>query len=85
MNWTVLAWILLYFVVGWVITEAYDLDDNDIWKVLIFLGWPILVGIVLVIVALLFLLGFLCVADEIFRDLFHERRRTWTWRNSKEH
>lgn len=72
MTWVNLLWVLLYFAVGWIFTELYELD-SDIWKLLIFLGWPILVGSILVIVALLFLFGLVLAIEDAI----------WTLKNSK--
>lgn len=73
MSWTNLVWVLLYFAVGWIFTEAYDLDGG-IWRLLVFLGWPILVVGVLTIFVLLFLFGLLLAIEEIWYGLFHRRK-----------
>lgn len=73
MSWTSLIWILLYFTVGWAITEFYDLD-GDIWELLIFLGWPILVAGILLILVLLVLFLVAVAVDEVFYRLFRKRR-----------
>lgn len=66
--------ILLYFVVGWIVTEVYELD-NDIWKLLIFIGWPILIGGFLVIFILLFLFGVVLMIEEIFYTISHKQNK----------
>lgn len=64
MNWMHLVWIVLYFAVGWATTEAYDLDDS-IWGLLVFLLWPLLVAVYLVVAVLLLLFGVLFMLDEL--------------------
>lgn len=73
MNWTSLVWMLLYFAVGWIFTEVYQMD-NDIWKLLFFLGWPIPVGIVLVVLILLALFTLALAVEEIGYGLFRRRK-----------
>lgn len=73
MNWTDLLWVLLYFAVGWVVAEVYDMDGG-ILSLLVFLGWPILVVGFIVIFVVLFLFGLVLVAEEIGYGLFHRNR-----------
>lgn len=73
MSWPNLVWVLLYFAVGWIITEAYELDGG-IWGLLVFLGWPILVVGILAIFVLLFLFGLVFVVEEIGYGLCHRRK-----------
>ena len=75
MGWTNLVWVLLYFTVGWIITEAYELD-NGIWGLLIFLGWPVLVVSFCVILLLLFAFGLVFVVDEMCYGIFHRKDKT---------
>lgn len=73
MIWTSLIWILLYFAVGWIFTKLYD-TDGDMWDLLIFLGWPLLVvGILLILVLLVLFLAAVAV-EEVFYRLFRKRR-----------
>lgn len=73
MTLTILVWILLYFTVGWAITEFYDLD-GDMWDLLTFLGWPILVAGILLILVLLVLFLVAVAVEEVFYRLFRKRR-----------
>lgn len=73
MSWTSLIWILLYLTVGWAIAEFYDMD-GDIWELLIFLGWPIVVAGILLILVLLVLLIVAVAVEEVFYRLFRKRR-----------
>lgn len=66
-------WIVLYLTVGWIVTEVYRMDD-DILKLLVFLGWPVLVVGFLAIFVLLFLFGLVFVVEEITYGLFHRKR-----------
>lgn len=69
----IVIWIVLYFAAGWILTEVYQMDD-DILKLLVFLGWPILVVGILAIFVLLFLFGLVFVVEEIGYGLFHRNR-----------
>lgn len=71
MSWTNLIWVLLYFAVGWIFTEVYDLDGG-IWGLLVFLGWPVIVVSFCIIIVLLFLFGVLLVIEEIVHDRLHK-------------
>lgn len=71
MIWTILAWILLYFTVGWAFTRLYDTDDFT-WNLLVFLGWPTIAAGVLVLMALLLLFGAAYAIEETFYKLFHK-------------
>lgn len=73
MTWTSLIWILLYFAVGWIFTKLYD-SDGDMWDLLIFLGWPILVAGILLILVLLVLFLVAVAVEEVFYRLFRKRR-----------
>ena len=73
MIWTSLIWILLYFAVGWIFTKLYD-SDGDMWDLLIFLGWPILVAGILLILVLLVLFLVAVAVEEVFYRLFRKRR-----------
>ena len=73
MSWTNLIWVLLYFAVGWIVTGVYQMDD-DILKLLVFLGWPVLVVGFLTIFVLLFLFGLVFVVEEISYELFRRKR-----------
>ena len=73
MIWTSLIWILLYFAVGWIFTKLYD-SDGDMWDLLIFLGWPILVAGILLIFVLLVLFLVAVAVEEVFYRLFRKRR-----------
>lgn len=73
MNWTDLLWVLLYFTVGWIVADVYDLDGG-IWSLLVFLLWPVIVVGILAIFVLLFLFGLVFVAEEIGYGLFHRRK-----------
>ena len=64
MNWTALVWTGLYFAAGWFLTACYELED-DLWKLLIFLGWPVLIAGFLVILVLLVLFSLMLMAEEI--------------------
>ena len=71
MSWTNLIWVLLYFAVGWIFVEVYDLDGG-IWGLLVFLGWPVIVVSFCIIIVLLFLFGVLLVIEEIVHDWLHK-------------
>lgn len=71
MSWTNLIWVLLYFAVGWIFTEVYDLDGG-IWGLLVFLLWPVIVVSFCIIIVLLFLFGLLLVIEEIVHDRLHK-------------
>lgn len=73
MIWTSLIWILLYFAVGWIFTKLYD-SDGDMWDLLIFLGWPLLVVGILLILVLLVLFLVAVAVEEVFYRLFRKRR-----------
>ena len=68
MNWTILIWILLYFAVGWILTSLYDLEDDDIGKLIVFIGWPVIVAVILIVLVVLFIFGVVLVIDELIRD-----------------
>lgn len=73
MSWPNLVWVLLYFAVGWIFTEAYDLDGG-IWSLLVFLLWPVIVVSFCIIIVLLFLFGLVLAVEEIGYGLFHRRK-----------
>lgn len=75
MNWTALVWTGLYFAAGWFLTACYELED-DLWKLLIFLGWPVLVVSFCVILLLLFAFGLVFVVDEMCYGIFHRKDKT---------
>jgi len=71
MSWINLVWIVLYFAAGWALTEACGPGD-DIWKLLVFLFWPVLLGILLVLLVLLVLFSLVVVAEELLYGLTHK-------------
>lgn len=68
---TNLAWILLYFTVGWLFTRLFDIDDFT-WGLSIFFGWPIIAAGVLVLFVLLILFGVAFAVDETIHRLFRK-------------
>lgn len=73
MTWTSLIWILLYFAVGWLFMEFYELRGY-IWGLITFLGWPVIIVSYLVILVLLVALVVVCAAEYFFDRLFHKRK-----------
>lgn len=74
MGWTALVWIGLYFAAGWFLTACYELED-DLWKLLIFLGWPVLIGGFLIIFILLFLFSIMFMIEEMFYTISHKQNK----------
>lgn len=73
MPWVSLLWVLLYFAVGWILTDLYE-PDSDGWGLVIFLAWPLLAVFCLGILTLLVLFALAYAADEAIYHLFRKRR-----------
>lgn len=69
----IVIWIVLYFAVGLILAKGYHLE-NDILKLLVFFGWPILVVGFMAIFVLLLAFGLVFAADELMYWLINHNR-----------
>lgn len=68
MNLAVLPGVLVYFGVGWILSDLIG-DDRDELKIFVFIFWPLIIGLLLfyiiVMVTMLLVIVVMKIADQI--------------------
>lgn len=56
MAWEWIVWIVIYFMISWIITDACDFGDGEyIEGLIIFIGWPIVLATLFAVIITLIL------------------------------